>query len=128
MSTNQPGIPSHFRYNCQRCDAVVAGQLYSAPGSHLMGRAMLEQFVCLACATAHRDHMLSNFWAEAGTPDNVSCGSCGDKLEQGKNFIVHHNMSDSAKWSLAHVCEDCFVDYKSICKDLADGSVKKQEE
>ena len=113
-----------LKYTCSRCNAKVSGERYSVPGSHLMGRVLMMQYVCRPCADAHDKAVQGGFWGEPGKQQGGTCHGCPTKLERGESFLVHRKLNADGTWEHGRVCGDCFSEYKSLCTKLAAGNRK----
>lgn len=113
-----------LKYTCSRCNAKVSGERYAVPGSHLMGRSLMMQYVCRDCLDAHHDAVNDGFWGEMSKQQGGVCHACPTPLERGESHLVHRSLKGDGTWEHARICADCFSEYKSLCTKLAAGNRK----
>ena len=108
-----------YVYNCQQCKRRHKGDGLRAPGKHVMGVVVMEQYVCSGCQKKILDS-LSAFWPwDECAMDQ--CAKCKTKLEDQSAMKAHLDLDDSGNWRMVSVCKSCFAEFTDICKKNAIG-------
>ena len=108
-------------YACAKCGVHSSdGIARRAPGKQVMGRALIEQFVCSACQGLYVA-AIEKLFAGGSSADPTKCSRCRNGFGQQGPFYAHRHPVLTEEWKIVTVCHGCFEVYCAECNQVANG-------
>ncbi len=106
----------NISYTCQCCGDPHAGQPVRAPAGIMLGKVMMEKYVCPGCQADHHKNLKKGFWgADKVTVKPGECPGCNHNLKDGRSYPAHLDLNPDGTWTMVRLCTPCFGEYKAVC-------------